>query len=73
MRPSEVEAREDIETVEDVSLIQAMRQGAVDFRGRKIVEQPAAVNNMHQQTSHAQPQPGERQGRLEEGKSVRIE
>ena len=73
MRPSEVEAREDIEVAEDVSLLQAMQQGAVDFRGRKIAERPAAVHSTaKQQIPPAQPQYGEQQGRLEEGKVVRI-
>lgn len=76
MSPSEFEKNQDVEVIEGLSLNQAMQQGPVDFKGRKLSDnsltknpqkdnnkdQHQAINNKH--TSNHQP--------MQEGRKVRI-
>ena len=80
MRPSEVENNQNIEEVAPISLTQAMQMGAVDFKGRKIMNNNKNYNltkniekdNNKGQTPKAADNTSNHHQVMKEGQTVRI-
>jgi len=78
MRPSEVEEMAEIEVEESISLMDAMKKGAVDFRGRKINEPAGNLTKTTEKDNNKSFSMeknyigGTKKGAMQEGRPVKI-